>query len=408
MFGGGGGGGDSSVYWGRKESDCKGIVVLCSWVSVQESHLRSYVDLYSSLGWNSLVSQADFLSAFYPERASSLSLVLLNELVEELSIRPCPVVFVAFSVGSKACLYKIFQIIQGTHERHLGLEESRLLRNCVSAQIYDSSPVDFTADLGARFALAPTILKLPGPVKLVSWVARGIASGLDGLYLTRFESQRSEYWQTLYSSVDLKIPFLILCSENDAVASFQGICHFAHRLQKLGGDVKLVKLNGSPHTGHYEHYPIQYRVAVTNLLEKASSVYLQRIRQLGDGMEAGQDEISELVHDLQKAAVNSNQSLRRVAVGPGDHFFMPSSSEYHNGGESSSLQDEQKEKPVLPSTPSISAHTVLGQILFDACVPKNVEGWDIRFSGSLNGQPIASARRRSPFHGIRSNRRSRL
>lgn len=151
---------------------------------------------------------------------------------------------------------------------------------------------------------------------------------------------------------------------------------------------------------------------MTDLLEKATSVFSQKMRQLEDEricMEGTQDEISELICDLQKAAVNSNQSLRRVALGPGDHFYLPSSAEYQNGKESEPLQDERKEKPVqLPSPPSINAHSVLGRLLFDACVPKNVEGWDIKFCGSLNGQPFASARKHSPCHGIKSIRRSRL
>ena len=151
---------------------------------------------------------------------------------------------------------------------------------------------------------------------------------------------------------------------------------------------------------------------MTNLLDKAPSVYYRRILQLreGIGLDGMHDEMSELICDLQKAAVNSHQSLRRVAVEPGDHFFVPSSAEYYNSRESGPLQDETKERSIyLPNPPSISAHSVLGQILFDACVPKNVEGWDIRFSGTLNGQPIASAHRRhSPFHGIKLTRRSRL
>jgi hypothetical protein len=150
---------------------------------------------------------------------------------------------------------------------------------------------------------------------------------------------------------------------------------------------------------------------VTNLLDKAVSVYSQRIQILGERTcaEGMHDEISESICDLQKVAVNSNQSLRRVALGPSDHFFLPSSVEDHNGRDSSSLQDEQKERSIyLPNPPSLNAHSVLGQILFDVCVPKNVEGWDIKFGGSLNGQPFASARRFSPFHGIKCNRRSRL
>ncbi|CAI0447134.1 unnamed protein product [Linum tenue] len=79
-------------------------------------------------------------------------------------------------------------------------DESRLIGNCFSGHIYDSSPVDFTSDLAARFAL-PAIQKMPGPSKLMSWFAKGVTSGLDGLYLTRFEYQRTQYWQNLYSSV---------------------------------------------------------------------------------------------------------------------------------------------------------------------------------------------------------------
>lgn len=73
--------------------------------------------------------------------------------------------------------------------------------SCISGQIYDSSPVDFTGDLGARFALHPAILRVPGSAKLASLVAKGVTSSLDALFLTRFGSERSDYWQTLYSSV---------------------------------------------------------------------------------------------------------------------------------------------------------------------------------------------------------------
>lgn len=80
-------------------------------------------------------------------------------------------------------------------------DEYRLVRDCVSGHIYDSSPVDFTSDLGSRFVLHPTVLKMSQPPRLASWIANGIASSLDTLFLSRFESQRAEYWQTLYASV---------------------------------------------------------------------------------------------------------------------------------------------------------------------------------------------------------------
>ncbi|XP_042506676.1 uncharacterized protein LOC122083072 [Macadamia integrifolia] len=407
MWGDGG-----TLYWERNANEkIEGIIVVFAWMSSQERQLKSFVQLYSSLGWNSLSCQSEFLNQFFPDKATSLAFGVLNELLKELKIRPSPVVFASFSGGPKACMYKVLQIIDGKCESQLKMDDYQLVRDCVCGHIYDSSPVDFTSDLGTRFFLHPTVLKMSRPPRLVSWMANSIASGLDALFLNRFESQRAEYWQTLYSSVSLGGPYLILCSENDDLAPYQIICNFAQRLQELGGDVKLVTWNGSPHVGHYKHYPTDYKAAVSELLGKASLVYSRRIQQLeGErmGMEGTHDEISESICNLRKAGKSSNQSLRRVALGPSDHFFLPSSVEYHEGRDVGSVQDEQKEGLIhMQNPPTINAHGVLGQILFDVCVPKNIEGWDIKPPGVFNGQPFSS-RRHSPFNPIKCIRRSRL
>nr|GMC70197.1 Transmembrane protein like [Ipomoea batatas] len=406
------GGGGGRIFWvERAEQKVKGIVVLFAWVSIQESHLKNYTNLYSSLGWNSLVCFADFLNPYIHERATSLAFSVACELVEELKCRPCPVVLAAFSGGSKACMYKFFQIIEGACEAQLNLEESRMVANCIAGQMFDSGPVDFTADFGARFAVPPTLLKVPGSAKLVSMVARGFTSGMDALFLTRFGSQNTEYWQTLYSTVSFEAPFLILCSENDDLASFQMVSEFAQRLQDTGGSVRIVKWKSSPHVGHFKSDPIQYRAAVTELLASAVSVFNHKIQKLGDRMEGIHDDVSDLICDLQNAAVDSNESLRRVALGPNDHFFLPSSAEYRNSRDYGCQQEQkEKEKENTPHRPnlSINAHSVLGQILFDACVPKNVEGWDIKFSSSSKGHPFTSRRKHSPQNAKKCLIRSRL
>uniref|UniRef100_M4DFF8 Uncharacterized protein n=1 Tax=Brassica campestris TaxID=3711 RepID=M4DFF8_BRACM len=403
--------GGGRVYWEMDDGGCNGgVVVMFAWSSISENHLASFVHLYSSLGWNSLVCRADFLTAFYPEMALSLAFHLLSDLVEELRTRPCPVIFLALSGAPKACMYKV---IMGDCEAQIHPDDSQLVRNCLSGHVYDSGPLDFTSDLNAKFALHPTIRQMSVPSRLVSWVAKGVSSGLEGLYLTRFESQRSEYWQALYSSVEIGAPYLILCSDNDELAPHQVISSFTHQLQELGGEVKVVKWKNSPHAGHYRHNPIQYRAVISNFLEKAISVHSQKIRQLGERFHT-HDEISELICDLQKVAVNSNQSLRRVATGPSDHFFLPSSAPYqtnNNNDASSSLEEQRDRSSFRPlQLTSINAHSVLGQFLFDSCVPKNIEGWDIRFGGSLNGQPYAtSTSRKSSNLGFKKRvLRSRL
>ncbi|KAL0356815.1 UNVERIFIED_CONTAM: hypothetical protein Scaly_1367200 [Sesamum calycinum] len=359
-------------YWVRnpgEEFKAKGIVVVFAWVSVSDVQLKDFIGLYSYLGWNSLVCRADYLNPFIPERATTLAFSVLNELVKE---------------------------------------DSRLVASCISGQIYDSDPVQFTTDLGARFALHPSILKVPGSAKLVSLFAKGVTSSLDALFITRFGSQRADYWRTLYSSVGLRAPFLILCSEHDDVAPISTLCNFAQRIKELGGNVKFVKWSTTAHLGHYKHQSVQYMTAITELLEQAVSIFSEKIQKLAkkSHMDDMHDEISELICDLQNAAVDSNQSFRRVAVGPNDHFFLPSSSEYQDRKEFGSVPEDSKERSPHRPSPCMSANSVLGQILFDVCVPKNVEGWDIKFSGSLNGEPFASVRRRSPFGGIKH--RSRL
>ncbi|PON79310.1 Alpha/Beta hydrolase fold containing protein [Trema orientale] len=211
----------------------------------------------------------NFLNMFFPEKATALAIDILNELVAELKIKPCPVVFAYFSGGPKACMFKVLQ--------------------------------------------------------------------------------------------SMKAPYFILCSENDDLAPYQTICNFAQRLQELGGDVKGGKVEWLT-SRHYRHYRIDYEAAVTELLGKATAIYSQRIRRL-EGRDVG------------------------------------------------SMQDERRQEGLihLPNPPtSINAHGVLGQILFDVCIPKNVEGWDIRSSDSLNRCSFTSTWRRNPFNPIKCIRHSRL
>ncbi|KAG8377635.1 hypothetical protein BUALT_Bualt08G0053500 [Buddleja alternifolia] len=402
-------------YWGRKEKEkggkVEGIVVVFAWMSSEYKHLKNYIDLYSSLGWTSLICHSQFLNLFFPDKAASLALEIVNELVQELKIRPCPVVFASFSGGPKACMYKVLQIIEGKSEVQINLDDCRLIRDCVSGHIFDSTPVDFVSDLGTRFVLHPTVLKMSRPPVIASLIAKGVSSSLDALFLSRFEAQRAEYWQTLYATVSMGAPYLILCSEDDDLAPVQIICNFANRLKDLGADVKLVKWNSSSHVGHFRHYPEEYRAAVTELLGKASIIYSQRIRQLeGEkmGMEGRHDDISDPFTNIRKAAAKSSESFPRIAPHLNEHFFVPTSSEYHEDRGFGSVHDERKECHILLSSPpKISAHGVLGQFLFDACVPKNVEDWDLRSSPSV--RRVSSARRNSlPSNRIKCIRRSKL
>ncbi|RRT64654.1 hypothetical protein BHE74_00001512 [Ensete ventricosum] len=68
-------------WWGAKEGRA-GIVVVFVWPSSLERQLEPYIQLYSSFGWRSLICHADFLTLFFPEKATSLADGVLKELVQ--------------------------------------------------------------------------------------------------------------------------------------------------------------------------------------------------------------------------------------------------------------------------------------------------------------------------------------
>ncbi|WVZ50416.1 hypothetical protein U9M48_001669 [Paspalum notatum var. saurae] len=400
-------------YWGggRRPSGAPGgdgsagVVVMFAWLSSQERHVRAYVELYAAHGWACLVCHSDFLTLFFPEKAAMLADRVLGEVVKELKVTPVPVVFASFSGGPKGCTYKVLQLIDRRCEGQLSLDEYQLVRDCLCGQMYDSAPVDFVSDLGSRFLLHPSVLNMSEPPRLLSWMTKGIASGLDTLFINKFEEQRKDYWETLYSSVHVG-PILILCSEDDELAPFSVVQNFGQRLLELGGDVNLIKWHSSPHVGHYKHHPEEYRAAVAELLQKASAVYMSRRQPNGDG-EVGTSEHTDMppsTSGLHRTAARSACSLRREPIDPTDQFFLPSSMEYYENSEG-----PRPELFNMPSMEGLSLHGVLGQVLYDGCVPKNVEGWDLKPSVSMNGRHVRPVvRRRGSLNPIKCVRRSRL
>nr|CAB3492016.1 unnamed protein product [Digitaria exilis] len=380
-------------YWGgdRRPGEAAGggVVVMFAWLSSQERHVRAYVELYAARGWACLVCHSEFPTLFFPEKAAMLADKVLGELVKELKIRPVPVVFASFSGGPKGCTYKVLQ------------DEYQLVRDCLCGQIYDSSPVDFVSDLGTRFLLDPSVLKMSEPPRVLSWMAKGVASGLDALFINKFEEQRKDYWETLYSSAHIG-PILILCSEDDQLAPYSVVEKFCQRLLELGGDVNLVKWHSSPHVGHYKHHPEEYRTAVTELLMKASALYMSRREQNGYEVDTSEHrDMPPSTSNHQRTAASSNNRLRRAPIDPTDEFLLPSSMEYH----------ESSERPTpglfnMPSVESLSLHGVLGHVLYDVCVPKNVEGWDLKPSASRHTHAVAN--RHGSFNPMKCVRRSRL
>lgn len=404
-------------YWRKRNNQggggggrCEAIVVVFAWMSSEERNLKNHVDLYDSLLWDSLVCHSQFLNMFLPDKAADLASDLVSELVKELKAKPVPLVFASFSGGPNACMYKVLQILEGICDTGLNQDDCRMVRNCISGFIYDSCPVDFTSDLGARFAVHPTTLKMSKPPKPFVWAANGIASSLDYVFLNRFESQRAEFWQTLYSTITMRVPYLILCSENDDLAPYQTIHNFATRLQELGGNVKLVKWNDSPHVGHYRYNQVDYKAAVSDFLSKAASVYLQKTRSLDreamkEETQCDDDMTEPTTQSFGASTSGLNRSFNGTPLVTTDHFFVPRSTVGYYVGNGGSVQDEHKQDLIRLSSAqndedAVKPNGVLGQILFDVYIPKNVEDWDVKLS-----ETTGRSKRRQ---GKRFIRRSRL
>ncbi|KAJ4793752.1 hypothetical protein LUZ62_044998 [Rhynchospora pubera] len=398
--------GGERLYWGKAEGlmergEIKGIIVVFAWMWSDEKQLKPFVDLYWSLGWRCLICHADVLSIFFPEKATTLAFDVLNELVKELKTEASPVIFATFSGWSTGGLCKAIQLLDAKWEGEASMDEYQIIRDCICGQIYDSSPVGFIKE-----GDAPGSSGNSHQPRLFSWMAKAVSSGFDTLFPSSLQAQCNEYWQTLYSSVEMG-PFLIFCSEEDKLASFRSICNSAQQLADLGGDVRLVKWSTSHHIGYYKFHRAEYRLAVTEFLNKASATFSQRKKQISSQkvVSGPHYDIADSVCNLHEAAATSNESLRRVGNFLTDQFYSDSTP--NEGREAGSLIDEQRRE--LLHIPRMEPQGVLGQILYDVCVPKNVEGWDIKPGMYLKDrQAFASSRRLGPFNPIKCLLRSRL
>lgn len=375
-------------YWGSIDECSDGIVVEFAWMLSKRRHLEPYVSLYRSFGWDSLVCHSHLLNMFSPGQATSLALIVFDELLKEIEKRPRPIVFAAFSGGPKTCMYKIFEILQEKcQEQKLDSGRYKLIRECITGQIYDSCPVDFISEMGTNFVVHPTILKLSHPPRVLRWGARATSWVLDALFLSRFEAERAEYWQTLYSSVNMG-PILLLCSEDDDLAPFETICNYASHLHELGGDVKLVSWKSSPHVGHYRHHPEEYKSAVKILLTKAASLYSERMERISQQeiMNGPYRIMSNPVCGKEKGTTNS---LDNLISGKTDfctrHLGVQKC--HHLGAHT----DEQKEELMqIQNSSNQSAQDIVAKLLFDIDMPKDIEGWEVEpFNSSLDITDLA-------------------
>ncbi|KAG2308686.1 hypothetical protein Bca52824_028434 [Brassica carinata] len=317
-------------YW-RKRNNQEGgggrsVVVVFAWMSSEERNLKNHVDLHDSLLWDSLVCHSQFLNM-----SANLAFDLVSELVKELKAKPVPLVFASFSGGHNACIYKVLQdsvrmIVGWLETASRGLSMTRVLW--------------ISPRLGSLISRSSNYAKMPKSPKPFT----------------------------------MRVPYLILCSENDDLAPYQTIHNFATCLQELGGNVKLVKWNDSPHV------IIGITKSTTKQLYPTSCRKQRRFtcrrREAMKEETPCDDEIS--VEPTQQTFGGSgstsglNQSFNGTLLVTTDHFFVPSTVGYYVGNGGGSVQDEHKQDLIRlfsaqnEDKDGVRPNGVLGQILFDS------------------------------------------
>ena len=124
----------------------------------------------------------------------------------------------------------------------------------------------------------------------------------------------------------------------------------------------IISLSTTCYAGHYKFHPEEYRAAVTELLKKASVLYMSR-RQL-NGYDVGTSEHSDTppsTSNLPRTAASSVGRLRRAPIDPTDQFF------FYRAPWSTMKAVKDCNRSCLTS-------------------PKNVDGWVLKPYASMNGK----------------------
>ncbi|XP_064944193.1 uncharacterized protein LOC103969174 isoform X4 [Musa acuminata AAA Group] len=178
----------------------------------------------------------------FRNKATSLACGVLDELMKVIKIKQLPVVLMSFSLGLSGCMYKVLQILNGKMQEELGLDEYRLIRECICGKIYDSATVDFTGKMATRFLHHHTAQRLFSPTKITSWMRKVLTSGLDVVLPSRSEAQHAEYWQSL-----AWVLFLYFHQKMMTLPLTKLSLNFSLCLKELGVDARHVKWSNSPH-----------------------------------------------------------------------------------------------------------------------------------------------------------------
>jgi hypothetical protein len=163
-----------SIRWYKRAAASRPFVVLTGWAWAKPHQVQKHVELYDSVGWDTLAFYPSVISLWLPNLATSNAELLLTTIANDLATHgDRPFVFANFSGAPKVtpenwvfarhdglmiggdhhlalqtCYYKLLSIVMGhVVTKKLSADQLSKVKRCAVGQLYDSSPVDFTSDV---------------------------------------------------------------------------------------------------------------------------------------------------------------------------------------------------------------------------------------------------------------------
>ncbi|CAF1918980.1 unnamed protein product [Brassica napus] len=195
----------------------------------------------------------------------------------------------------------------------------------------------FHQRLGSALPVHPTTPRMSKPPKPFVRETNGNCWGLNYVFLNRFESQRTAFGQTLYSTIIMRVPYLILCFENDDLAPYTQFLHTSPRTRRK---CKLVKWNNYPHFCHYWHNQVDYKAAVSEIQSSCKNSL------------------------LENQPSGHNRSFNGTPLVTTEHFDT-STVGYYVGNDKMNINKDLIHLSTSQTNDTVKAYWSLGQILFD-------------------------------------------
>lgn len=223
------------------------IVAILGWNSAQDKHLAKYSEIFEKKGFDTIRISADPFNTFMVlSRVKSVSLKLLEILVEMKSDQNRPFILYSFSMGGFNVYHFIHQAIltQG-HQYYKSIH--------VMGCIFDSCP-HFPGLQSIKGVQSTIVETIPNPLlKMLLWVGLGVACPVAFLLSSHIK-------QLIPDNIEspMSCPELFLYSDADHLVPENNVITFMDAHKKKGVKVFSKLWQGSGHVQHFKNYPEEY------------------------------------------------------------------------------------------------------------------------------------------------------